>query len=72
MKENCYNCEYLERKKGHFNCLYKKCNMGNRPFYPYRVPERAKWNIGFRVCHFKPKVKSINLKKKQDSILNYV
>ena len=52
--ENCYNCDKLFiNKRKQFYCLFKSCLMGDKPYYPEKIPEDAKYNHGIKVCDFK-------------------
>ena len=57
-KENCFNCKNLtQNKKKNYSCLFKKCQMGIKPFFPKEIPEDRKINYGIEVCKFEPKTK---------------
>ena len=55
-EENCFNCKNLtQNKRKNYSCLFKKCQMGIKPFYPEKIPEDCKFQYGFEVCKFEKK-----------------
>lgn len=53
---NCLKCEFCIEKKNSYTCLFKKCNMGETPFYINK--EINLYHLGFKTCNYSPKIKT--------------
>ena len=54
---NCLICKHCSRRRGNFICEFKKCLMGDEPFYrdfKAKDPCEEFYN-GFKVCEFIPR-----------------